>query len=260
MVYLGVIMPQNDQRMAEIWNACDSTRIDLEAMAGRDCFVGIDLGGVEDPSAVCWLFPPETEGENVKVLVKTYLPSDRIAIHSRQVAAEKEKPVRREDALYTQWRDDGWLTETPGKVLDVAFIIKDIAEMGEKVNVNLYAYDPYAAILMMRAIDEKHGITNTISIQNTPKYFNEVLRRVMELAIRGEICHEGNPVLAWCMQNLTIIKDANGHAKPYKGEKNRANRNDAAIAFLTAWAAWMAENDPWAGASGEDLGKDGSGD
>jgi phage terminase large subunit-like protein len=238
----------------EIWNVCDFGPVDPDSLVGRDCYCGIDIGGTEDLTAAVWIFPPAEPGEKIKIICKSYLPADRISLHSKQTASEPGKPVRREDAKYTEWRDAGWLTETPGKISDTAFMVRDIVEFAEKFNVIQHAFDPYAASLMRRDLEEGHGITNLVPIQNTPRYFNEVLDKCMAEAVLGHISHEGNPVLAWCMSNLTVISNADGHLKPYKGDQNRANRNDAAIAFLTAWAAWMAESNPWAGANGENLG------
>ena len=61
----------------DIW-ARGSEPFDVEAMAGRRCFAGLDLARVKDLSSLALLFPPVQDGERRKVIWRLTEPSQQV--------------------------------------------------------------------------------------------------------------------------------------------------------------------------------------
>jgi len=81
------------------WDACLGP-IDRAALAGRRCFVGLDLSTTTDLTAAVAVFPM---GEYFAVLPQFFVPAERIL-----------QRVTRDRVPYDQWQRDGFLTATPG--------------------------------------------------------------------------------------------------------------------------------------------------
>jgi phage terminase large subunit-like protein len=52
----------------------------------------------------------------------------------------------------------------------------------------------------------------------------------MSLVLQGQIEHDGNPVLAWCLDNVMAEEDAAGNIKPSK--KKSREKIDGAVALI----------------------------
>lgn len=233
---------------AHLWAACGQFgKVDLEKMAGRRVFVGIDLGRVSDVSALAYIFEPTPDtDEKYEIWVMGYLPEDRVREHSGQKAAPLGKdgkpiPIRKDAARYLEWEKDGWLTLTPGHVCDDDYILRDMKKFlstrGEdgrsKYKMGGIGYDPYQASRIVNWLNENglrndhHAWTGKFEIWFQP--VNDFMKKVE----KEEISHGNNPFLNWCMLNLTMQTNIDGLIRPVK--TRTSERIDLAIAVLLAW-------------------------
>ncbi len=113
----------------EAWSACAE---ELEPIDGRACFVGVDLASTTDIAAAIFLFP--APNGFFDVLARFWVPLEGA-----------RKRGQRDRVPYEQWIKDGWITATPGDVIDYDRIRAGLRELGEKVEIKQIAIDRWNA-------------------------------------------------------------------------------------------------------------------
>ncbi len=102
------------------WDACGGL-VDADALAGRPCFGGLDIGSTDDlcawvllfPDRLVWLDDAGDERLAVdgwRILARTWITSAGLARRERMAPA------------LHRWIDLGWLTELPGDNIDIATV------------------------------------------------------------------------------------------------------------------------------------------
>jgi phage terminase large subunit-like protein len=222
---------------ATIWDKGDYGPIDIDALENMECFAGLDLSGVEDLSAYVILFPPTGGNVRIKIICKAYLPKERL----RKLQAPRgDTPINRDVVPYQQWADEGWLTLTPGRVINPEVILKDIGESSYKYIINDLGIDPHYATTVIPTLEEEYGMDIT-TIHNRPINLNATVDNIMKAAVEGYISHGGNPILAWAMGNLRLRTNHEGMQCPYK--ESKPQRIDPAMALFYAWNRWDSWRD-----------------
>jgi phage terminase large subunit-like protein len=202
----------------EKWATCNEP-IDIDALKGRQCFGGLDLSTTTDISAYVLLFPPVASGEKWKIVPRFFLPEDNVT-----------ERVKRDRVPYDVWRDEGLFTLTPGNVIDYAFIRHAITEDAALYQIKEFAYDPYNATEIVTNLTND-GLT-MVPFRQGDLSMTPPLKRLMELVLKQEITHGGNPVLAWMSSNVVVRTGPTGLMKPDK-EQSR-EKIDGIVALLDA--------------------------
>lgn len=203
----------------EVYDAAEAMT-PAEELIGRLCWVGIDLSSVEDLTAVVAAFP-EGDGESRRydLLPMFFLPEANIA-----------KKGEKDRADYARWAAEGFLTLTPGNVVDHAAIMDHVIALGEKYGVQEIAIDRWNSTAVNTALQEE-GFT----INQFGQGFASMAAPVKELKraiLTGHFRHGGNPLLRMCFGNVVADKDA---AENEKFTKERAHgRIDGAVAAAMA--------------------------
>lgn len=192
----------------------------VEELTGRACWLGVDLSSVEDLTAVVAIFP-DGDGENrgYDVLAMFFLPEDNIV-----TKAEKDQ------ADYLRWADQGYLTLTPGNVVDHSAIVDHVIGLGETHGVQEIAIDRWNSTAVNTSLQEE-GLT----ISQFGQGFASMAAPVKELKraiLTGHFRHGGNPILRMCFGNVVADRDA---AENEKFTKERARgRIDGSVAAAMA--------------------------
>jgi len=168
-----------------------STSYKYDDLRGRICFAGLDLASTRDIAACTFLFPPVEEGEKYKQITKYYCPEEQIKERSRT-----------DRVPYQQWVADGWLTATPGNVIDYDFIEADIYKAAADFELQLLYYDRYNGSKVIPSISES-GLTCDPFAQ-TPLYFNAPLKEIERLALGGMFDQCKDPIMRWMAGNVVI--------------------------------------------------------
>lgn len=90
------------------WDACAST-VPMDALKGRECYGGLDLSSKVDLAAFVVVFPPIDENGYFDVVWRFYCPEEGILRRSQV-----------DRVSYDIWEGQGFLTATPGNVIDYA--------------------------------------------------------------------------------------------------------------------------------------------
>lgn len=191
---------------------------------GRSAYVGIDLSKRIDLTAAGIILPIDVDGIfRYVVRAHGFIPEDTVAVH------EKTDKVP-----YRAWAKAGYLTITPGDVVDYRFIESWIHETTDDLGVNVkeLCYDPYNATHFAQDFDAQ-GIT-TVEVRQGMRTLSEPTKAFREEAYRGNILHEPNPLLDWAISNAVTKRDHNENI--ILDKEKSTNRIDPIAAVINAFS------------------------
>jgi len=203
---------------ASEWKACGADlRPDLD---GKVCWLALDMAATRDLTALVAVFPDD-DG-TVDVMAQFYLPADGLADRGE-----------RDRVPYTVWRDQGFLTATPGAATDPRFIAATVAQLCSRFKVQALAYDRWRIETFKMALAEE-GVTDLEMVEHGQGYRDmapavDILERMVA---ERKLRHANNPILTWNIGNAVVTTDPAGNRKL---DKSRATgRIDGAVALAMA--------------------------
>jgi len=185
--------------------------IKIEDYKGQRCYVGIDLASKIDVASMAAYFP-----DAGVAFIKHYLPEDRVLDGG--------------NTRYKAWHTDGWITSTPGNVIDYSYIEDDLIEFKSMFEVAEVAYDPFQATQFSVRMSEK-GFP-MIEVGATVKNFSEPMKELEALILKKAISFSKDPMLMWMFGNVVAKLDKKDNIFP---DKERAdNKIDGVVALIMA--------------------------
>ncbi len=219
---------------ADKWNAC-GLPVNAVELKGRTCYGGLDLSSNTDLTAWVKVFPPEGDETLYKILCRFFLPEDNM-----------RERVKRDKVPYDVWTRQGFITLTPGNIIDYSFILKTISDDTADYDIAELAFDRWGSQKITTDLQDLgfvlEGDKKTL-IQFGQGFasMNAPTKEVEKMVLAGELAHGGNPVLSWMISNVAIQGDAAGNKKPDK-EKS-TERIDGAVALIMAVGRAMLRQD-----------------
>lgn len=205
---------------AEQWAACNG-KIFEASLAGRSCCGGLDLSTTTDITAWVMVFPPEGD-EGYRVLPRFFLPEENII--------DRE---RKDKVPYTAWARDGFVTLTPGNVVDYDFVEAQILKDAEKFNLDELAYDRWNSTEIINHLSEE-GLELAPFGQGFAS-MNPACLLLEQKILSREITHGDNPVLTWMVSCTETKTDPAGNIKPVKPDRRKSGKRiDGVVAMLMA--------------------------
>jgi phage terminase large subunit-like protein len=190
--------------------------IDLEALIGKPCWIGVDMSTTTDLTAVVACFRVD---DRFIVIPHFFCPADNLRARSE-----------RDGVPYVQWGKDGLITPTPGNVIDYRAVEQCIRDLYDLYQVQEIAFDvAYAQGVMAPLLEAGFPVMTMRQgwVTQSPA-LNELERAI----VGGKFQHGGHPVLRWCFSNIAIHTDSAGNRVMHKGKST--DRIDGAV------ATWMA--------------------
>jgi phage terminase large subunit-like protein len=222
---IWVNMKENGYMQMDKWSECGADQ--LPDTKGLDVYLGIDLSKKIDLTSVSWEIPMST-GEIV-VGSHSFLPEDTLTVK------------RNTDKVpYDLWVKQGWITTTPGAVVDYRFVQQYIIDLisEKKWNAKEICYDPYAATMLAQEMTDI-GYT-MVEIRQGVRTLSEPTKHFRELVLSKKVIHDNNPVLTWALSNAVTKQDHNENIMLDK-EKS-SDRIDPAAALMNAHVQAMLGN------------------
>ena len=118
--------------------------IDMDALAGRDCYAGLDLSSTGDITALVLIFPPRDEEEKYVLLPYFWIPEETIP-----------RRVKANSVPYDIWEKQGYIMSTEGNVIHYDFIEKFIMDLSEKYHILEIAVDRWNATQMIQNLETR---------------------------------------------------------------------------------------------------------
>ena len=193
---------------------------------------GLDLSSVNDLTAFALVFG-DAEG-GFDVLIRFWLPEDNI------VDLEREH-----DAPYRLWAERGFITLTPGNVVDYGFVRREVRELAARYDLKRLLADKYNALKTAIELKEEDGLPVEFLTQGFLS-LSPATKQLERLVLAGTLRHGGHPILRWNASNAVAVRDEAGNIKLSK--KRSTRKIDGLAATVNAIAA-ATSGDDVAGAS-----------
>jgi phage terminase large subunit-like protein len=221
----------------EAWTACIDSTLTLDALKGRECFLGVDLSSKLDPSAVAIIFPRALDGQaegtlnvSVDVAVEFFMP--------RNTLTRRE----REDRVpFSQWEQAGVLEVTAGDLVDhdaiLEFILRDLAE---RFHVRGIGIDMAGATAVVTRLQRELGDL-VVEVPQGFRHLSEPSKAFEALIMAGQMRVLANPMLDWNVANLAVEANKWSEIRPVK--VNPRQRIDGCVAIIDALAVMALKHE-----------------
>lgn len=215
----------------DAWQKCIGTT-DPADLKGCACWGGLDLSNVSDITAYVLLFH---ENDRFQLLPFFWTPEEKML-----------EKIRKENINYDKWVAEGYITVTPGNVIDYDFVKADILRIVADYDLRTSAYDRWNSSQTIIDLQNEGMECNPFgqgygSMSAPTKEFEK-------LVLTGKIEHFGNPVLRWMLASTLVKTDPAGNIKPDKEKSTQ--KIDGIVATIMALGEWMTaqandENNPY---------------
>jgi phage terminase large subunit-like protein len=201
------------------WKLAEDRLLDIDELAGADCWFAVDLASKNDLCAQQILFKKHFHGKpHFYLFGKYWLP---------EAAIDEPGPNK---AHYEKWVKQGLLIETEGATVDFEQITEEIIAQAKQLNPEELVYDPFNATQPAQAF-MKEGITCVEFIQQ-PQNFAVPVDELQSAVKDGRFHHDGNEITTWCMSNMVARPAKKGLFSPIKQKPHQ--KIDGAIATIMA--------------------------
>lgn len=209
-----------------------SEKPDLEALAGRTCFAGLDLSAVRDLTALVLVFP--RDDGRYDVLPFFWLPQDSLS----EREAEDRVP-------YWAWKQAGYLNTTPGQTIDPGFIAQRVIELGSLYDLRMLGYDRWRIDTFQRALADLGGEVAMAPFGQGYKDMAPAVDLVERLVADRRLRHGGHPILTWCAANAVATPDPAGNRKLDKVRSRGRIDGLVALTMALSVAAKLSGEEEW---------------
>ena len=199
----------------------------FEDFRGSTCNIGIDLAAKLDLTSVGHEF---VRGDEYFTFSHSFMPEETF-----------KKRVTEGRIPFDKWVEDGYITLTPGPVVDYEFVKKYIMDVEKQYGLNIkdIGYDPWNATQF--ANDMVSEGYNMVEIRQGIKTLGEPCKSFREEAYRGKLHHNFNPVLSWACSNAITREDPNGN---FLLDKSKSSEKiDPLAALINAHVLSIEEQD-----------------
>ncbi|MCI7107114.1 terminase large subunit [Dorea longicatena] len=193
--------------------------IDMDALAGRDCYAGLDLSSTGDITALVLIFPPRDEDEKYVLLPYFWIPEETIP-----------RRVKANSVPYDIWEKQGYIMSTEGNVIHYDFIEKFIMDLSEKYHILEIAVDRWNATHVIQNLED-NGLTMVPFGQGFAS-MSAPTKEFYRLLMEGKIIHGGHPVMRWMAGNVVVDTDPAGNIKVTKAKSKE--KIDGIVAAIMA--------------------------
>lgn len=201
------------------WDAC---REALGSLRGRRCYVGMDLSSTQDLTALVGVFPDD---DGFDVLPAFFVPQENI--RGRAV---------RDHVPYEQWARDGYLTATPGNIVDYEYIRTTLKQWAVLYQIQTIAFDPWNATDLVTRLQEQDGFV-CVPMRQGFAAMSAPSKSLEAAILSRRLRHDGHPILRWNVSNVSVDyadkgTDESANLKPSKARSSE--KIDGVVALIMA--------------------------
>jgi phage terminase large subunit-like protein len=187
-------------------------------LTGRRCYVGLDLSTTTDLTAAVAVFPDDDGGAGFDVLPQFFVPQDRI-----------QTRVIRDRVPYDEWSRRGFLTATPGPVVDYELVRAHLHDWREEFDFRILAFDPWNATDLVGRLEKIDGFV-CAKIRQGKASLSAPSKALEKAILEKTLRHDGHPILRWNVGNAAVDVDNAGNIQPSKAKSTE--RIDGVYALI----------------------------
>jgi phage terminase large subunit-like protein len=198
------------------WTLCEGKFPDFKR---KSCCVGVDLSAKIDLTSVTFEFPID---DMYYVLSHSWMPETTMRAKTNT-----------DNVPYQLWMQQGWITTTPGDVIDYRIIEQYIIDTQKKLGclIEEVCLDPWGTQQISNSLTEKGLIC--VEIVQGVKTLSEPTKDFREMVYSKRVIHDGNPVLSWAMGNA-VVDEVDRNKNIILTKKKSKERIDPVAATINA--------------------------
>ncbi|MDN6626323.1 MAG: terminase large subunit, partial [Pisciglobus halotolerans] len=207
------------------WNKQALNKEDQEAfLQGANIYIGLDLSMTTDLTSVGWVAV-----KNGKFLVgqHSFVPEDKF-----------RERMSKDKVRYDLFEQMGYLTQTPGNVVDYNYLIEQVIEFANKYGCLMVCYDKWNASHLAQDL-ENRGL-DMVEIPQSIAQLSEPTKKFRENVYTGKVKQTGDPLLRWAVNNAVLKMDQQENIMV--GKQVSKDRIDPIAAVLNAFARAMYDD------------------
>ena len=194
--------------------------LNLEDYVGYTGVIGVDLGAVNDLTAITLMIPLTDK----KVFFNwSFLPEESYKTH----------PLKE---MFDKFIKEGSLILTAGNVTDYDFVANKIREINEVIPVTDVYYDKWNSTQFAITMTEM-GF-NMVEFSQSIGNYNAPTKEFERLLLTNELLIDKSSNFLWQMTCVVIKVDHNGNQKPQKTQW-KTQKIDNVISCTTALGGWL---------------------
>lgn len=195
--------------------------LDIAALAGRHCTIGMDLSSTTDITALSLIFRPTSPGERWKILTRFFYPEENL------LEAEN-----RDKVPYTLWAEQGLIIPTPGNRVDYDYVEQEIRELGKLYLIDEIVFDPWKAQEIVNHLQGEFTMVQCPQRYNPMALYSDTFEKKV---LGAELAHGGNPILRWMMACTEVKEDRQHNIMPMKPRRDTTGKRiDGIVATIMA--------------------------
>ena len=183
------------------------------ALAGRRCYVGLDLSTTTDLTAAVAVFPDD-DGPGLH----------RRCRNSSVPPSASRRASTRDRVPYDEWARRGFLiVATPGPTVDYERVRAELLEWQDRYQVRMVAFDPWNATDLVSRLEKVDGFT-CVKMRQGKASLSAPSKALEKAILEKTLRHDGHPVLRWNIANASVDTDNAGNIQPSQSEIDRTDR------------------------------------
>jgi phage terminase large subunit-like protein len=126
------------------------------------------------------------------------------------------------------WAREGFLVATEGSVIDYGALEAYVCGLAERFRIEGIAIDPWNSVgTQTRLLEEGRPV---VRFRQGYASLSPAMKECERLILAGQLRHDGNPCLRWCVANTAVEMDLAGNVKPNKAKSKE--RIDGTVALI----------------------------
>ena len=200
---------------------------DMATLHPRYGIGGVDLSQTTDLTCATMLF--QVQGDPTIYVKQMYWIPEELF----------EQRIAEDNVPYDVWRQQGLLQTSPGNKIDYRLVVQWFQELQANEDIYLYkaGYDKWSATYFVQDMEEKFGKPIMDPVAQGAMTLSAPMKALKSDLASKKVNYNNNPILKWCMANVSVVEDRNGNIVPCK--TNSRNRIDGFASLLDAYVSYL---------------------
>ncbi|WP_062513958.1 terminase large subunit [Halobacillus sp. KGW1] len=202
-------------------------KFNIEELKPRYGIGGVDLASTTDLTCATVIFMVPND-ESIYVEQMYWLPADLI-----------EKRTEEDRIPYDKWVEQGYMRLSEGNKVHYRDVTKWFVEMQQEKDLYIpwIGYDAWSATYLVEELQNHFGKDSAEAVIQGKKTLSAPMKSLGADLENKRIVYNNNPILKWCLSNVSYEEDKNGNIQPIKGN-NSKRRIDGMASLLDAYVVY----------------------
>ncbi|WP_342510566.1 terminase TerL endonuclease subunit [Sporosarcina sp. FSL K6-1522] len=199
-------------------------KFDIAKLKPRYGIGGVDLSSTTDLTCATVIFMVPND-ERIYVEQMYWLPEELL-----------EKRTNEDRIPYDKWKEQGHLRTSEGNKVHYRDVTAWFLEVQQEKDIYIpwIGYDSWSATYFVEEMQNHFGKESMEAVIQGKKTLSSPMMSLGADLESDRVVYNNNPILKWCLSNVSIEIDKNGNIQPIKGT-NQKKRIDGFASLLDAY-------------------------